>query len=666
MLEDVSAEAISGGAPDEEGGGLPSDGSVGDDGETILTVHDALNDLYNDRRAHDEYEQAYLVRLLDAIVAYWTAAPPRDGTSMEDFARSLLFVDDGSAGDNEADTAAGVMVRIDREARGACVRLYTLAQYIALSGLGGADCALAPHASRLIERCRLRVQKCREVLDAVLEFTYGGDDGSVAAAADMYATPDESPLLKEDFHKLVLFVLRQLMKRGYRRYKGRCYEQIVVEHDGVLWRTHAWRPVAAYDGNIKAFMYGTVTKEAYPEMWAIMVMGHTTKNVADYLSLGCDSEFPQIVPIRTNFSFTNGVYLARDNRFCEYGSGDFPTDVACCKYFPLPFDPTWVEPESDWRDIPTPRFDAILRYQDLDDDVIEWVFAFMGRCIYDLKTPGCDGWEMALFIIGLAGTGKSTILNIIKSWYNPDDVGVISSNMEKKFGLSALLDKYVVIWFEVRDGGGPEQTEIQSMISAEDMTIAIKNELAVSKQWRTPLIMAGNEHGFRKNNSGQMDRRLAVIQFVKKVKDMDPTLNAHFKSLNPAFIAKCNQAYTEFAIKYGSRDVWNCMPESFRRTREEVARELNPMAKFLHETDDLVWGGDDHYMEFKTLQQMFNDYCHNGNIPRTQMSTVDITHVLATKKAAIVHGKRTWEGEEVTATWVTGVTVQGREHVATY
>lgn len=55
------------------------------------------------------------------------------------------------------------------------------------------------------------------------------------------------------------------------------------------------------------------------------------------------------------------------------------------------------------------------------------------------------------FFKGAAGTGKSTIVNyVIKPMYAKDDVGTLSNNIEKTFGLSNLSEKYIIVAPEVK------------------------------------------------------------------------------------------------------------------------------------------------------------------------------------------------------------------------
>ena len=93
----------------------------------------------------------------------------------------------------------------------------------------------------------------------------------------------------------------------------------------------------------------------------------------------------------------------------------------------------------------------------------------------------------AIFIRYGRHLGKATILeHIVKLLYEAADVGILSSNMEKKFGLSALVDKKIIIGPEIRGNLALDQSEFQSMVSGETMQYNVKYEPAWSQTIPSP------------------------------------------------------------------------------------------------------------------------------------------------------------------------------------
>jgi putative protein kinase ArgK-like GTPase of G3E family len=61
-------------------------------------------------------------------------------------------------------------------------------------------------------------------------------------------------------------------------------------------------------------------------------------------------------------------------------------------------------------------------------EVQKWLFIMMGRQLYEIGD--LDDWQVLGYLLGMAGSGKSTILTkVVKLFYHSDDVGVISNNM---------------------------------------------------------------------------------------------------------------------------------------------------------------------------------------------------------------------------------------------
>ena len=56
----------------------------------------------------------------------------------------------------------------------------------------------------------------------------------------------------------------------------------------------------------------------------------------------------------------------------------------------------------------------------------------------------------------------------------------LSNNVERKFGLSAIMDGFMFIAPEIKGDLALEQAEFQSIVSGEDVSIAVKHEKAQS------------------------------------------------------------------------------------------------------------------------------------------------------------------------------------------
>ena len=270
------------------------------------------------------------------------------------------------------------------------------------------------------------------------------------------------------FQKCLLFTLEETYKCGYRRYKGHCCEEIrTVEGH----RTRAWSPKFSID----KFVYSLARKDCMFDIWKNFTSrGSIAREVIDNISKCIDPQFPEISKRRHVWSFKNGVFVGKEwvpdrgayeCRFYPYESNAFkcldPTIIAC-KYFDQQFDDfSHIE---RWQDIPTPNFDTVLKYQKFEDEVCNWAYVMGGRLCFDVGD--LDGWQIIPFFKGIARSGKSTLITkVFKKFYENEDVGTLSNNIEKKFGLSAIKDCFMFIAPEVKGDLALEQAEFQSIVS---------------------------------------------------------------------------------------------------------------------------------------------------------------------------------------------------------
>jgi len=189
-------------------------------------------------------------------------------------------------------------------------------------------------------------------------------------------------------------------------------------------------------------------------------------------------------------------------------------------------------------------------------------------------------------------THNSTILeNIVKLLYEAADVGVLSSNMEKKFGLSALVNKKIFIGPEIRGNLALDQSEFQSMISGETVQVNTKFKVAHSQPFKTPGMVAGNELPQYTDTSGSITRRIPVFSFTKKVKKGGDTKLGYKIQKELAFIIQaCNKGYLDAIDIYGTSGIWEILPKYFKDNQEQMASDTNALTNFLN--SDLVILGD--------------------------------------------------------------------------
>jgi hypothetical protein len=410
-----------------------------------------------------------------------------------------------------------------------------------------------------------------------------------------------------DYQNLLIFVLEKIAKEGLRKYRDTAWKEIVFkDNTGVLHATHAWTHCA----DISQIVDRLINRSKNFNMWLKLTTNMGFYNsVIRFITDTTDDSFPVLTPCRGVYSFFNGVYNTETNEFLHYGNAQLTADIVSCKFFEANFDDELLKRVgNDWESIETPYFESIFTFQEIPKEVIKWVYTMAGRMLY--AAGKMDDWQTALFVKGQAGTGKSTLLTIIKEFFQESDVGVLSNNIEKKFGLEPLCTKMALFCFEVKNNFGLDQSDLQSIISAEDMNIPRKNKVPISIKWEVPIMFAGNEMGPWIDASGSMSRRFLIIEFPKRVINSDNDLKQKIKKEIPHLIMKCNTAYQMAVNTYGAKGIWspNVLPDYFRNTQNNMRRTTNSIIAFLEDRTELDRGVGK-FMPFSVFAAQYNAFC---------------------------------------------------------
>lgn len=201
---------------------------------------------------------------------------------------------------------------------------------------------------------------------------------------------------------------------------------------------------------------------------------------------------------------------------------------------------------------------------------------------------------------GLLVTHNSTIIKVCKDLYDTVDVGVLSNNIEKQFGLGAFYDKLIFVAPEIKSDLKIEQAEFQSIVSGEDVQLAIKHKKAFGTRWEVPGVLAGNEVPAWADNAGSIQRRICVFSFDRPVQRGDMRLGQKLEAEMAHILVKANRAYLEASGRFGSENIWAVLPPYFLRTRDQLAQTVNSVEAFLASGD--VELGEDLVMPFNDFK----------------------------------------------------------------
>ena len=405
------------------------------------------------------------------------------------------------------------------------------------------------------------------------------------------------------FQILILDCLNEFERQRLRKFRDMVCEEVITEKGH---RTMAWKPVCT----IREKLHAISDKNTSPDRWKqITKRSSMAREVATHLEEHNDIQCPEIVKYRHAWSYRNGVFIGDldGNRFYPYGSteiGKLDRNLVTARYFDSDFeDYTQVE---HWSDIPTPHLDSIMDYQEWDADVKQWMYIMIGRMTFELNEA--EGWQIIPFCKGIAQSGKSTLLNfVVKMFYEPCDVSVMSNNMEEKFGLSAIYKAYAFIGPEIKHDFKIDQASFQSIVSGEEVSIAIKNQTAQTIQWNVPGMLAGNELPGFSDNSGSILRRLLLFKFSRQVMEGDARLCDKLFTEIDRILQKSILAYVEAVKNFGDKLIWNVVPKKFHEWREQIEGQLHTLVGFMK--SPALRYGEDKQMPLSWFRSKYREYC---------------------------------------------------------
>lgn len=431
-----------------------------------------------------------------------------------------------------------------------------------------------------------------------------------------------TPIVYEDmkpFQKLIFKLMDHLETQRLRRVDDTCYEEIYVDGYG----THAWKP--------KCKLIEIVNKQCnmidnYGNWMLMTTAKEIDKQLVDHLTRTQDPRFPTLVKDRNVFAFKNGIYFSvaskatgvydsthmdrYDDLFVNYDSDEYALldkHIVACKFFDIVFRIDETE---------TPVLNSVYEYQKLSPDLIHVNKMFLGRMLYNVGDY--DNWQVIPFLLGAGGTGKSTINNIVRMFYDHEDVGIMGNNYQKTFGLADIYDKFAFIAPEIKRDWGIDQAEFQEIVSGGKLNVNIKHKPSVRVEWTAPGMLGGNENPGFVDNASSIQRRVVVTRFDHKVLNGDPRLSHKLEAEMDVILKQCNRAYLEYARLYHSKDIWSVLPEYFMETQKLMAAASNALCAYLD--SDILEFDKDMYIPMEEFFKRFNMFCSENNLQKPKIN----------------------------------------------
>ena len=270
------------------------------------------------------------------------------------------------------------------------------------------------------------------------------------------------------------------------------------------------------------------------------------KQLIEYLEEYNDIELPNIIRSRYHYSYNNGVYNIRENKFYKWGEHD--NDIISYIFIEEDFNPQWISYKK-FSEISTPCFNKLIKAH-MSGTEYKYFLMMMGRLFFEVNE--LDNWQIMTFIQGQGNTGKGTLLNFISKLFSK--VGTISSKNEKTFGLQTLYNQHVVIAPDLPKNINEiiDASILQSMISGENVSVPIKNKDPYDGLWKVPMIWAGNYLPSYEDSAGSITRRFAIFNMTNEIKDKDTQLQKKLVKEKGSVLVKIIRAYHHYLKKIGS------------------------------------------------------------------------------------------------------------------
>jgi len=495
------------------------------------------------------------------------------------------------------------------------------------------------------------------------------------AAVQSIVNDDEEEEKLDGCSKYMKFLYTVAWERTYRKKNECLYEPIY--HD--LNYTYAWKLVGDFDWFIwNAFK----PKEINYEMWkCVTSKSQVASQAKKQLTNTSDPMLPELKQKQGSWSFTNGVYFGQIDTFYEYGSEEIKElsrDFATTKFFNMEFDndafetilneaeeefdemnerkgdegETYWGERAPWTKLKTPLIDKILDDQKLSPRMKRWIWVLLGRLLFPVGKH--DTWQVMPFFKGIAGSGKSTLLKVIQMLFDPEDVSILTDQVEKMFGLESLSTGKIILGYDIGRNLGLSQMDWQSMVSGEGVVIRRKNRTAISlPNWTIPQVYAGNQPPTWNDNAGSVSRRYMIIEFMHPVRNVNTTLFSDIKKNIPIILKKMILAYLDAVDSYGNIGLWTIVPQEFRDSANRLRKATNALFAFIdskHVITNKQIGVDNGailYQSMESFNDAFKQFCNDKRYAYKRLERDYVCDVFARFGISIAENYTPSNGDEV-------------------
>lgn len=315
--------------------------------------------------------------------------------------------------------------------------------------------------------------------------------------------------------------------------------------------------------------------------------------------------FPSVDQARLNASgvrhLTPSSFVRADGGDCfcpDPAGGEVEEDVHYC----VDTGRTWEECEAKEVD----QIYACQRFCKFDRFML---YACKGRLFFEVGER--DNFEMTLMKEGVGGCGKSTDMKLQQMFFPPHLRGILSSNMQPQFGMSAVAKAKVIYCNEVSAELNITQEEWQTSTSGEWGSYAVKFDVPLVCRILAQHYWIGNSFPKKFHNEHlQVSRRLAGVVMPYPVTPRDGSVLKRMAAKIGGVHRRQILAYEVFVEVNGNTDPMSQpekLPPAFAAFYMRGRRESDPMVDFILE-GQRVERRQGKCMLMSRLKELYNEY----------------------------------------------------------
>jgi len=241
-------------------------------------------------------------------------------------------------------------------------------------------------------------------------------------------------------------------------------------------------------------------------------------------------------------------------------------------------------------------------------------------------------YQIALYIYGPGGTGKSTFINLLIYLLGKDVTLSTSMNqINSRFGLASIIGKYLLVLNDVSLYRGQEPKNIKNIVTQDVMEADIKYKQPVAFTPNSFLLIASNTLWDIKNSTTGLSRRMIYFPFdnVPNQKELDLFKilrnNVAVGNLMPNlggfvnWILTCPQEYINLLSNGGSEITSMISQESI------YVNPLNVFVKdcLIKDPNNKVRIGS-YKLDTSTLYGTYKGWCENNGLTSMSLKSFSI------------------------------------------